>query len=193
MENKKWRMGDVHPETNKVFWSYSDRFQTKEGWLSREAFDRKYLKNKEYQKSDKSKLKSHEYYLANKDRIKEKRKAINKYKEEHNPLILLLATARNVSIRRNHNFNLDIKYMYELWDKQDGKCYYTGIPMTKTFNQKSPYQMSIDRIDSNIGYIKGNICLCCLSINFAKNSFTVEEIMKFISDLKAIELCQNKK
>ena len=64
MENKKWKMGDVHPETNKVFWSYSDKFQTKEGWLSREAFDRKYFKNKEYQKSDKSRLKSHEYYLV---------------------------------------------------------------------------------------------------------------------------------
>lgn len=193
MENRKWKMGDIHPETNKVFWSYSDKFQTKEGWLSKEAFDRKYLKNKEYQKSEKSKLKSHEYYLANKERIKEKRKAINKYREEHNPLMLLLATSRNVAIRRKHDFDLDIEYMYNLWDNQNGNCYYTNIPMLKTFNKKSPYQVSIDRIDSNKGYIKGNVCLCCLSINFAKNSFTMEEIMKFINDLKAIELCQNKK
>lgn len=190
MENKKWKMGDVHPETNKVFWSYSDRFQTREGWLSREAFDRKYLKNKEYQKSDKSKAKSHEYYVNNKERIKEKRKTIIKYREEHNPLMLLLATSRNVSIKRNHEFNIDIQYMYDMWDKQHGLCYYSKIPMTKTFNQKSPYQMSIDRTNSSKGYIKGNICLCCLSMNFAKNSFSEEELMKFINDLKAIELCK---
>lgn len=190
MENKKWKMGDIHPDTGKVFWSYSDRFQTKEGWLSKDAFQRKYIKNKEYQKSSKSKAKSHEYYLKNRERIKEKRKAVIRYREEHNPLMLLLATSRNVAIKRKHEFNLDINFMYELWNNQSGNCYYTHIPMIKTFNKKSPYQVSLDRIDSNKGYIKGNVCLCCLSINFAKNSFTVEEIMKFLSDLKAIELCQ---
>lgn len=189
MENKKWKKGDVNPNTGMIFWSYSDRFQTKEGWLSKEAFDRKNDNFKKYQQSEEGKKYSHEYYEKNKERKKLKRKATLKYREEHNPLMLLLATSRNVARKRKHEFNLDIEYMYNLWDNQKGLCYYSKLPMIKSFNKKSPYQVSIDRIDSLKGYVKDNVCLCCLSINYAKNSFTKDELLEF---LKAIELCQKK-
>ena len=126
-------------------------------------------------------LLSTEYYLANKERIKEKRKAINKYREEHNPLMLLLATSRNVSIRRKQDFDLDIEYMYNLWDNQNGKCYYTGLEMV-LLGAKSPYKISIDRIDSNKNYSVDNCVLCCQCINYAKNMYSVEEFRLFLKN-----------
>lgn len=44
------------------------------------------------------------------------------------------------------------------------------------------YNVSIDRVDSTVGYTKDNIVLCCDSINSMKNSMPKEFF---------IELCRN--
>ncbi|QHZ59800.1 HNH endonuclease [Alteromonas phage vB_AmeM_PT11-V22] len=42
------------------------------------------------------------------------------------------------------------------------KCYYTGLPLTKR-------TLTIDRIDSNKGYVKGNVVACHTDANSFKN------------------------
>lgn len=44
---------------------------------------------------------------------------------------------------------------------------------------KNPYQASLDRIDNNIGYMKGNIRFVSLIYNYAKNNFTDNDVAKF--------------
>ncbi|QNN99930.1 hypothetical protein phiPsa267_151 [Pseudomonas phage phiPsa267] len=51
------------------------------------------------------------------------------------------------------------------------RCYYTGIPLTKSTGKEAELQLSdftIDRIDGTKGYVKGNVVACCHAANQMK-------------------------
>ena len=74
-------------------------------------------------------------------------------------------------------YNLTIDYIRELLLKQEYKDYYTGL-IPENYEE-----YSIDRIDSNLGYVEGNIVITTNRVNAAKNDMTTEEFKKLISDL----------
>ena len=51
-------------------------------------------------------------------------------------------------------------------------CYYTG----KRFEEDGQYARSFDRIDSDKGYVEGNVVACTIDINSKKSNLTFEEI-----------------
>lgn len=85
--------------------------------------------------------------------------------------------------------DINLSYLQELWNIQNGICPYTGIKMILPRNLSdydkihSPQKASLDRINSSYGYIKGNVEFVCSSVNLAKNSFTREEMMNFFSKI----------
>ncbi len=83
--------------------------------------------------------------------------------------------------------DLDSAFLADLWDRQCGLCAYTGLPMTpKPLGQRPENYFSaasLDRIDSNLGYIRGNVQFVLLPINNAKGVQSDEEMRKFISSL----------
>jgi hypothetical protein len=66
------------------------------------------------------------------------------------------------------------------WNKQKGLCYFSKHPMTFELGEFN--KVSVDRLDSTVGYIKENIVLCCESINAMKSIYSINEF-KFIVDL----------
>jgi len=64
-------------------------------------------------------------------------------------------------------FNINRRYIEQLWEEQGGLCYYTGLPMTRTPDDRNN-SVSLDRVDSTKGYVRGNIVLCRSAINFMK-------------------------
>jgi hypothetical protein len=52
------------------------------------------------------------------------------------------------------------------------KCYYTG----RDFEEEGVFARSFDRIDSNKGYVDGNVVACTVDINGKKSNLTIEEI-----------------
>jgi hypothetical protein len=80
---------------------------------------------------------------------------------------------------RNYENNLDLDYLKELWEKQN-ICVYTGVklvlPKRKGWNNQL-FCASIDRIDSNLGYVKGNIQYISIAANHAKNNMSHEEMI----------------
>ena len=78
---------------------------------------------------------------------------------------------------------LTSKDLIELWEKQKHRCFYSGIPMTFDKNDKL-HLVSIDRVDSSIGYTKENIVLCTYAFNSFKFNYDVETIVKFIQEIK---------
>ncbi len=70
--------------------------------------------------------------------------------------------------------------IYNLWHQQDGRCAITRLPMEITTDKTragNPFIASIDRIDSNIGYVLGNIQLVLWQVNRAKSDGTLEELI----------------
>lgn len=69
-------------------------------------------------------------------------------------------------------FELDLDYCLDMWNNQNGLCFYTDIPMT--FGKKL-FSASLDRIDSSLGYVDGNVVWCCIGINYCKNNSPIDE------------------
>lgn len=86
---------------------------------------------------------------------------------------LLWRNARNSTIRDGKEFTLSSEYVYSLVCEF---CQHNHFELTA---QKSPFQPSLDRIDSSKGYEIGNVRIVWLIENYAKNTFTEEQLIEF--------------
>jgi hypothetical protein len=82
---------------------------------------------------------------------------------------------------RNYQHDIDLPYLKELW-LTGNVCIYTGVelnlPKRKGENSQL-YTASLDRIDSNLGYMKGNIRFISIAANHAKNNMSHEDMVNF--------------
>lgn len=54
-------------------------------------------------------------------------------------------------------------------------CYYTDVPLV--FEMNKPNTISLDRLDSSKGYVKGNVVFCSSDINYMKSDFTYKQFL----------------
>jgi len=81
--------------------------------------------------------------------------------------------------RSRHECSIDIDHLCTLWDRQNGLCAITGWTMTMQLeNGVVPTNTSIDRIDSNIGYVFGNVQLVCRCVNIAKHNLSMTSFVE---------------
>jgi len=101
-------------------------------------------------------------------------------------ILIVDAKCRSDKYNRKHpentrEFNITTEYIVELWEKQDGKCAYTRRELQ--YNKIKQDRVSMDRIDSSLGYIKGNIALCTWSANNMKQALSISDFKSIIKDL----------
>jgi len=81
------------------------------------------------------------------------------------------------SNRGKHAVNINFNYLQYLWNKQEGLCALTKIPMTYIKGSgQIPTNVSMDRIDSNKPYEIGNVQLVCAQVNFMKHQLNLEQL-----------------
>jgi hypothetical protein len=61
---------------------------------------------------------------------------------------------------------IDTAFLEHLMKKQNGKCYYSGLPMFSG-PDVTDWKCSVERLDDSIGYTAGNVALCCYEFNVA--------------------------
>ena len=83
---------------------------------------------------------------------------------------------------------IDITYLRELYKTQNGRCALTGLGMTHKFHDLK--SISVDRIQSNLGYISGNVQLVCRWVNLAKNTHSNEEFKQILQELRIESVIQ---
>lgn len=77
-------------------------------------------------------------------------------------------------------FSLTLEDVIMQWEKQDGKCALSGIPMTYELQKGRVYtNVSIDRKNTKEGYTPDNIQLVCMACNQIKSDMPEEEMYKF--------------
>lgn len=86
----------------------------------------------------------------------------------------------NHSRRRCTENNLDLDFINELYEKQNGLCYWFKIPLIPTQQKKHPQKPSLDRLDVNKGYTKDNVVLSCYSANIGRNENDLETWENFL-------------
>lgn len=132
---------------------------------------------KQWQKDnpEKKRLYQRKWGDANKEKVRETKR---KWKNTLSGcLVTKLGHLKKAKRNRTLDFEITKDDLMDLWDAQDGKCAISNYPMKTVFN--SLFAVSVDRIDSSLGYTKDNIQLVCQGINFAKNHYTNEEMIEF--------------
>jgi len=110
---------------------------------------------------------------------------IRSSKDQYTPFrwFLLRAKARNKI--KKYGCDITVEYLKDLWDKQNGICIFTKWKLIlptgtrKSWDINSPFNASLDRIDSSKGYIKGNVRFISVMANYAKNTFTDQQLIEF--------------
>lgn len=86
---------------------------------------------------------------------------------------------------REFELDITIEYVWNLYVQQKGLCIYTGMPITlvrpvgEHSRRTNADMASLDRIDSSIGYLKGNVQWVHKDINRMKQIFTHSQFVKY--------------
>ncbi len=69
------------------------------------------------------------------------------------------------------------------WERQGGKCAYSGESMTWGYGDECC--VTVDRIDSDLGYTDENTVLCCYRPNMMKHQQTVPDFVSWCQKIAA--------
>lgn len=124
-------------------------------------------------------INSRAYYIKNATHIKSR---VSEYSNTYTPLHRrdVISRLKNLCTKargRSKEFSLVDQDLLDLWEKQQGLCAYTKLPLFAAANQLNT--VSLDRIDSSIGYVVGNIQLVCAAINKMKQEYPEEVFLLF--------------
>lgn len=77
------------------------------------------------------------------------------------------------------DFNMTRDYLWKLFEKQGGKCVFSGIDLEfGSIDDKKTTTASLDRIDNDKGYIEGNVQWVHKEINFMRGQMTIDNFLK---------------
>lgn len=77
--------------------------------------------------------------------------------------------------------DIDLTYLVELFNNQNGICPYSGRKIQ--FDINSQERLSLDRKDSTKGYTKDNVVWCCWQANNIKQDLNEEDFKSWITDI----------
>lgn len=104
---------------------------------------------------------------------------------EANPILVdRLRTASKRARKLNLVFDLDENFIKQLLVKQNYTCALSGLGLTFVMGQgRIPTNISIDRIDSQLGYTTDNVQLVCAAMNVMKSDLSMETFVKYCNDV----------
>ena len=101
--------------------------------------------------------------------------------DEWSPFRIYLKLA---SQRKEQDNDLDLPYLKQLWESQQGRCGLTGLQLRLPCKmqdwqarKKDPFKPSLDRIDGNLGYVKGNVRYVSVIANLARSCFSDQQVL----------------
>lgn len=80
---------------------------------------------------------------------------------------------------------VSIEYLWALYEEQDGKCALTGVDITFAKRTRDIGDASLDRKDSDKGYLEGNVQWVHKDVNLMKMDFPEDrfiELCKLVAD-----------
>ena len=91
---------------------------------------------------------------------------------------------RSGADRRGKDFTITIDYLQELLEKQDFKCALSGLSLVRDLDlPETENTGSVDRIDSSVGYVEGNVQWVLKDINNMKMNLTEDRLLELAKSL----------
>ena len=94
---------------------------------------------------------------------------------------VFLRNAKRAAQERQQEFALTVDDIVGCWNSQANICAYSGRVMT--LEAGNLHTVSIERIDSNVGYTSENTILVCQAINRMKSDFGFEDFYNLCRDV----------
>lgn len=90
------------------------------------------------------------------------------------------STERGIS-----DYTITAESLKELWEKQGGKCAISGVILTHHLDGtgRKEFNASIDRIDSQLGYVPGNVQLVAYRANVLKNDLGLDMLYWWVKTI----------
>lgn len=100
-----------------------------------------------------------------------KKKTFEQHVQEH---------TQHLKRRTKKHFDLTPEFLINLWDKQNGECFYSGVKMNKYSYGSghavdNPYTPSVDKIIPELGYVQHNVVWCCIACNSGKGKMSTQQ------------------
>jgi hypothetical protein len=95
--------------------------------------------------------------------------------------VVFLRNAKKSSAKRGQVFALTVEDIVACWNDQMAICAYSGREMTLEAGMLNT--VSIERIDSSIGYTPDNTILVCQAVNRMKSDFAFEDFYALCADV----------
>ena len=130
------------------------------------------LKEARIANPEKARLRDRLWAEANRDKIKAKNKKRYNYLTLEQKFCSLIKTAK---ARKNIECFISVEHLYIAWQRQEGLCAYTKLPLTREAHQLNT--VSLDRVDSSKGYTEDNIQLVCVPINRMKLDYPEDQFI----------------
>jgi hypothetical protein len=93
---------------------------------------------------------------------------------------------RHDAKKKNRDWLVSPEYLWNKWLEQNGRCAYTGIDLHHGENA------SLDRVDSSLGYIEGNVQWVHRNINRMKSNFTDKEFVNMCEQVSKYRKASHK-
>jgi hypothetical protein len=94
----------------------------------------------------------------------------------------LSSSCQKSAYNRLWDFDLSPDYLYLLWWRQDSRCALSGGPLDPA-PVSDLLKPSIDRIDTNRGYVQDNVQFVYLALNRMKFNYGEDEVRAFLTML----------
>lgn len=101
-----------------------------------------------------------------------KRSLAKRYSTFEGRIPTFLLSCKASAKKRNQEFSLVRDDFLNMWDTQGGVCVYTGMKMELQPN--TLLSVSVERVDSSVGYTPENTVLCCNVINRMKSDLDAQ-------------------
>ena len=89
-----------------------------------------------------------------------------------------ISAAQERSKRKGIPCDITKDFIIELWNKQNGLCAISKIPMTYEIDEGRVYtNLSIDQIVQGKGYTKDNVQLVCMAVNQLKSDWDMDTVL----------------
>lgn len=98
----------------------------------------------------------------------------------------LLSKSRDTNRKRRFTgYEVTLDQLVELWETQDGRCAISGVVLTHHNDGSGlkDFNASIDRIDSTLGYIPGNVQLVAYRANMLKQALSSDMLYWWVKTI----------
>ena len=149
----------------------------------KKEYMREYRSTPEYKKYNREYMRAYRSKPENKERLRQQQIGYNRKRD-----LTIAGKLRRVKERSkkiNVEFNLTKEYLESIYPT-DGMCPLLNIALNWHSPSKHDSTPSLDRIDNNKGYIKGNVQWVSWRANLLKNNATPEELLMLAQNYKKI-------